>query len=442
MATTSTAAVAATTTSKLDEEHKKYMDVQRVIYSDMLLISKHWNNVDEAYKMGLMSRNSSGALDCLIQDPARMSAVICQKFPVHEINNNWSMHHSGDCYYAIKNKCNVPIHVEWKTTNGELMEFKLPNRLLPGEIGWLFDGMPLMCTVARFIEFKLIIRDDADRLVGIDTDKFDENDEYMCVELFSSCFDTDVRRTYYGGVANRRYFVSALTGKTYWFGSGQVGECTAEKDDFPKESDKVVTFRPTKHTFAGVLTTTPGVDAEANNKSTQSQTPAPAPKQGTWLEDSGVWVTKFFLSNTDDWLFANAALQRVEHTPQLVDTSPEMAALFDRNLANWFGGRFRRAGTKHTEGRYVVGEGLGIHQDKPLLGGTHSLLIYMEEPKAGGETVFYKEDDGSVRFRLNALQNRAILFSVDVPHCSAKVIEGTKRVLGCEVIDVEAAAAT
>ena len=88
---------------------------------------------------------------------------------------------------------------------------------------------------------------------------------------------------------------------------------------------------------------------------------------------------------------------------------------------------FVPVGNKVTLGRYNVGQYLHKHVDGSYQGGTHSLLIYLNTPEGGGETMF---DDGTC---ISPVQGTMIIFGIHELHEALVVTKGHKYILGCEV---------
>ncbi len=88
---------------------------------------------------------------------------------------------------------------------------------------------------------------------------------------------------------------------------------------------------------------------------------------------------------------------------------------------------FFPVGDRITLGYYAKGEFLERHADHCHQGGTHSILIYLNEVRAGGNTVF---DDAIVIPE----EGKAIIFGIYDMHEADKVLDGEKYVISCEVV--------
>ena len=87
---------------------------------------------------------------------------------------------------------------------------------------------------------------------------------------------------------------------------------------------------------------------------------------------------------------------------------------------------YERIGDKVTIGSYNENEFIGEHRDGPLQGGTHSLILYHEEPIEGGEIVFGNQE-------IRPLRRRCLIFDVNALHHTKPVIAGRKSIIGCEL---------
>ena len=86
-------------------------------------------------------------------------------------------------------------------------------------------------------------------------------------------------------------------------------------------------------------------------------------------------------------------------------------------------------GTCVTAGLYGVGEGMYTHVDGSLQGGTHSLVIYLNDVQSGGDIVFC--ESGS---KIRTKKGRCVLFDVHMLHKVEPVLDGQKYIMACECI--------
>lgn len=92
---------------------------------------------------------------------------------------------------------------------------------------------------------------------------------------------------------------------------------------------------------------------------------------------------------------------------------------------------WQRVGSKITAGIYEEQEGMHMHREGSLQGGKFGLLIYVQEPEEGGETLF-EFSDGTIQ-SFPPIEGNAILFDIDTLHKSNVVIKGRKGIIACEV---------
>lgn len=129
------------------------------------------------------------------------------------------------------------------------------------------------------------------------------------------------------------------------------------------------------------------------------------------------------------------AMQLPASRPSLVDADSlqGVCRLLDcgisANIPGW-----KRVGSKITAGWYVEGEGMHMHSEGSLQGGTMGVLIYVEKPDNGGETVFDLGDGETLSIEPAA--GKAVLFDLRVLHKANPVVNGKKGIVGCEVMMV------
>lgn len=103
--------------------------------------------------------------------------------------------------------------------------------------------------------------------------------------------------------------------------------------------------------------------------------------------------------------------------------------------------RYLRPNNLIMAGMYEPGDSFGIHTDTGLYydGGRReksrwTLLIYLNDGFAGGETVFYDTQTWAETHRIIPRAGMALLFDIDLWHSGMPLQCGQKHWIGCEII--------
>lgn len=86
------------------------------------------------------------------------------------------------------------------------------------------------------------------------------------------------------------------------------------------------------------------------------------------------------------------------------------------------------------------GQRFGIHTDTGLYFSETeetrwTLLVYLNTPRGGGETVFYNDQLSEVTQKVSPRKGRAVLFDIDVFHEALSIMEGTTKIwISIEII--------
>ena len=94
-------------------------------------------------------------------------------------------------------------------------------------------------------------------------------------------------------------------------------------------------------------------------------------------------------------------------------------------------------------GIYYPGNSFAIHTDTGLYFNNtentktqYTMLIYLNDDFEGGDTIFYDTDTWEVTRVVKPETGKALVFDIDLWHSGSAIETGSKKWIGCEIIDV------